>query len=259
MLSREAEFQSEAAHRCDTIALSSRMRSRRAAICLLIASGVIAASAGGIEFKWLAEQRTEHQAARSIALLDGRTCYQWRLNAAIFATPHPLHRAHHFVFSGDAYVSEVWLADCRDPEIDARLVCLKSFHHVRYIDFKKSSISDAAIEHLTGLAALARLDLSHTRITDAAIANLLRVQSLERLNLSFTSVTDTGLAQLDSLKHLKWLNVAGTKVTTAGIASLHGKTPSLQITSDFDANAVLTLRAAIGSPQTASSDFSPSI
>ena len=57
-------------------------------------------------------------------------------------------------------------------------------------------MTDAGLEHLTGLSKLEFLDLGDTQVTDAGLGHLAGLSELESLNLFNTQVTDAGLKEL---------------------------------------------------------------
>jgi len=80
---------------------------------------------------------------------------------------------------------------------------------------KETKITDAALEHLSGLANLQTLNLTGTQITDAGVRHLAGLTRLRKLLLAATSVSDAALMHLASLAQLDELNLHNTQVTDA--------------------------------------------
>ncbi len=117
------------------------------------------------------------------------------------------------------------------PITDGGLASLEGKHNLRWLELRKTKITDEGIKHLRG-TDLEELDLSTTNIGDAGLANLgdldlpnLKTLALEQLG----NVTDEGISHLARFKALEFLSVAGTKVTPAGVRHLKGKLPDVSI------------------------------
>jgi hypothetical protein len=120
------------------------------------------------------------------------------------------------------------LNDC--PITDTGLAALERKHNVRWLELRKTLITDEGLKHLRG-TDLELLDISTNKIDDAGLAALgeldlphLRVLSIENLHVS-----DEGLLHLARFKSLEFLSVAGTKVTPNGKRHLKGKLPQISI------------------------------
>lgn len=75
---------------------------------------------------------------------------------------------------------------------------------------------------------LRQVGLSGTSLTDAGLDGLTGIAALESLHLAETKITDSGLVKLAGCKNLRYLDVGGTRVTAAGIATLRKTLPQLE-------------------------------
>jgi len=119
------------------------------------------------------------------------------------------------------------------PITDEGLALFEGKKNVRWLELRKTKITDEGLKHLRG-TDLESLDISTTRIDDAGLANLaeLNFPNLKTVALEgLKNVTDDGIAHLERFKQLEFLSVAGTKVTPKGIKHLRSKLPNLTILS----------------------------
>jgi len=124
---------------------------------------------------------------------------------------------------------DLMLNNC--PITDDGLASLEGKHNLRWLELRKTKITDEGLKHLRG-TDLELLDLSTTKIGDAGLANLgdLDLPNLKTLALEqLTNVTDEGISHLARFKSLEFLSVAGTKVTPNGMRHLKNKLPELTI------------------------------
>jgi len=101
----------------------------------------------------------------------------------------------------------------------------------KLLDLHRTEVTDAELEHLTGLTKLETLDLSGTQVTDAGLVHLKGLTKLENLkvtgrnsNSNPSQITDAGLVHLKGLTNLKYLDLAFTQITDAGLVHLKGLT-----------------------------------
>lgn len=93
--------------------------------------------------------------------------------------------------------------DVRDDD----LVSLKKYPLAGRIDLTGTLITDAGLQHLTGLTGLTALCLGRTRVTDAGLQHLVELKELRELGLFQTEVTDAGLETLQALGKLQRLSL----------------------------------------------------
>jgi Leucine-rich repeat (LRR) protein len=121
----------------------------------------------------------------------------------------------------DTYPMPDWL---RQLVGEHRLSMFKVFDRVARVQLSGTSVADAEIAHLTGLANIEALYLNGTKVTDLGLADLRKLTKLDCLTIRGTAVTDSGLAHLGRLKNLELLDLSKTAVTDAGLAHLSGLT-----------------------------------
>jgi hypothetical protein len=117
------------------------------------------------------------------------------------------------------------------PITDDGLASLEGKHNLRWLELRKTKITDEGIKHLRG-TDLEELDLSATKVDDAGLANLgeIDLPNLKTLALEgLGKVTDEGISHLSRFKSLEFLSLAGTKVTPTGMRHLKGKLPEVTI------------------------------
>ena len=92
-------------------------------------------------------------------------------------------------------------------------------------------MSDAGLEHLSGLQNLARLNIyENNLVTNDGLTHLGKISSLEWLHVGATGISDEGLEQLAGLEKLKTLNVSFCPgVTGSGTDKLQDAIPGLLV------------------------------
>ena len=88
------------------------------------------------------------------------------------------------------------------------------------LDFTRSKLNDAGLEHIGKCTNLQRLWLQSTNVTDVGLINLETLSELTELRLSGTRVTDNGLRHLAKLLNLQQLWLTRTRVSDAGLQKL---------------------------------------
>ena len=119
--------------------------------------------------------------------------------------------------------------------IDGDLRGLAPCAHLQILDLSRTSVTDAGLEHLTGLADLTSLTLTGTRVTDAGMRHVAELRRLQSLDLQFTAVGDAGVKHLAGLTRLRTLKLYGPRLTDAGMAEL-GRLKDLSVLSLDDSD-----------------------
>lgn len=120
-------------------------------------------------------------------------------------------------------VTDITTVTLQDASVNdaviARLTSLGSseLQSLERLNLENTRVTDASLQHLSGLANLKRLVLENTDVTDAGLAYVSVLTSLEGLNLEQTQVSDLGLSRLKTLKHLRELSLNKTQVSDAGL------------------------------------------
>ena len=81
-------------------------------------------------------------------------------------------------------------------------------------------VIDQDLKPLSSARNLRRLELIHTSITDAGMGYLGGLAALEQLTISNADITDGGLRSISCLRELRILSLRGNKITDAGIVHL---------------------------------------
>jgi hypothetical protein len=180
-----------------------------AGVQLLSIALVAAAGFGVLQSVWVIQSRREFAAAAEVERLGGYVVWSWRLDKRIAEKQYPCYRPPSWLVPGDAFVEGVYLVNCRVPQLDQALACLRTFTGLRSVELGNAAITDAAVEQLAELSQLEWLDLHDTPITDAS------------------------LPRLATLKRLKWICLSGTQVTRRGLDDLLQRLPATRIQFDF--------------------------
>jgi hypothetical protein len=117
------------------------------------------------------------------------------------------------------------------PVTDEGFANLQGKKNVRWLELRKTKITNESIKYLRGMD-LEALDISITTIDDAGLASLgeLSFPNLQTLSIEkLKNVTDDGISHLSGFKKLEFVSIAGTKVTRTGIDRLRDKLPNVII------------------------------
>jgi hypothetical protein len=113
----------------------------------------------------------------------------------------------------------------------------------------ESAVTDAGVQHLTGMTGLVSLHLPGSRVTGRGLAKLAQLDNLRELVLSGGPLDDDDLRQLPFFSRLNRVDFSGTRITGPGLSHL-SRFPRLREVvlddtplSDEGARALSDLRA----------------
>ena len=120
---------------------------------------------------------------------------------------------------GMSNLASLRLDGCEIP--DEALEMIGMFGKLNLLHLEDGTMTDAAVEHLSGLVHLRSLSLKDCdQVGDAGVAHLQPLAGLTYLNLAGTQVSDKGVVHLARLKQLSSWSLAATQVTDRGVKSL---------------------------------------
>jgi hypothetical protein len=94
---------------------------------------------------------------------------------------------------------------------------------VREVDLTDSTLADADLEAIDGLASLERLTLNGCpNLSDRGLVHVRNLAKLTTLTLERTKITDAGLENLKGLSDLNILSLNWTRTSDAGLKHLEG-------------------------------------
>jgi hypothetical protein len=213
---------------------------------------VLAIGAGlGWTMHVVREARTQRESVSAIKEAGGDVFYDCELDpdrANMVRRPRYLEWLDGRV--GIDYFSNVVEVMLPGDLTDVELRLVGRFPRIERVlyDGSRSSVTDAWLAHLDGLANLRELDLSGTYITDAGLVHVKGMRRLRNLDLGGTGITDAGLVHLSGLTNLVTLDLRDTHVTKAGVVHLKGliNLRSLDVWgTGFDDFAAQDLRRAL--------------
>jgi hypothetical protein len=112
---------------------------------------------------------------------------------------------------------------------DGELSVLANFPQLRFLDLRKTAITNRGLIHLERLTKLQQLYLDSTLINDAGLSHLEGLTELRKLSLSETRITDLGLGFLKGLPNLEDVNLRETKVSREDVERLQKVFPKAVI------------------------------
>jgi thiol-disulfide isomerase/thioredoxin len=112
------------------------------------------------------------------------------------------------------------LSGSKVTDDDLRLVSYLA--DLRALHLHRTGVSDAGVEHLSGLKHLTTLTIGDTRITNAGLKALTALEQLELIGLHGTRVNDEGLIHLKAFPRLKSLFLSKSAVTDEGLRTVKG-------------------------------------
>ncbi|MFT5325341.1 MAG: hypothetical protein ACI8P0_003209 [Planctomycetaceae bacterium] len=83
------------------------------------------------------------------------------------------------------------------------------------VDFRGTTVGDAALENLAGLRRVRSVLLNETAVTDAGMATVGKVTTLQNVDLRGCTISNAGLEPLTALSELKALRLSGESGVTS--------------------------------------------
>ncbi|MFT4557662.1 MAG: hypothetical protein ACI92S_003034 [Planctomycetaceae bacterium] len=83
------------------------------------------------------------------------------------------------------------------------------------VDFRGTTVGDAALENLAGLRRVRSVLLNETAVTDAGMATVGKVTTLQNVDLRGCTISNAGLEPLTALPELKALRLSGESGVTS--------------------------------------------
>jgi len=113
---------------------------------------------------------------------------------------------------------------------------------IRYLNFRRTGITDRAITDLAGMKSVTQLDLAGTSITDQSMSAIRRMRNLQYVDLTDTHVTGDGISQLGAHQLLKHIDISGDVLTDEAVIQINAmaRLRSLGL-KDFDNNQLSRL------------------
>jgi acetyl esterase/lipase len=144
---------------------------------------------------------------------------------------------------------------------DEDLKALGAVEHLEVLKLDATGVTDAGLEHLSGLTGLRWLYLERTRITDAGLRALKPLRALTILDVAGTAAGDAGLERIARLESLAGLDLTGTRVTDAGLRSLAplGQLEVLRLSRTAVTDAGLEALSALHALKSLSLDGCPGV
>jgi len=123
----------------------------------------------------------------------------------------------------------------RESSVDGKTLAALSglSNNLAILQLARTSIDDAALEHLAGMQQLVRLDLARTRVTGAGLKSVVCLPELRWLNLFGSDVGDEAVELLAQLPREARLFLWGSQVSDAGVDQLRRARPDLVVQHDL--------------------------
>lgn len=106
--------------------------------------------------------------------------------------------------------------------------------NIAELDLSRTSITDAALDHISSFARMTKLNLASTKVGDAGVAKLSELKNLDWLNLYATQVSDAGLPAIAKIRSLQTMYFYKSKVTPDGLGKLKKVFPKAKIVGDLN-------------------------
>ncbi|MBN2590959.1 MAG: redoxin domain-containing protein [Sedimentisphaerales bacterium] len=122
---------------------------------------------------------------------------------------------------------------------------LTNFKSLKQLNCDNSSISDAALEHISKISSLERLTFALSQIKGPGLVHLKNLTSLKELSIPKTSITDDSLMYIKDIISLKRLALYDTQIGDNGLAALENMTSLERLTlgindREIDVNSPIT-------------------
>jgi len=197
---------------------------------LLIVVLVLSLPLGWIGWK-LEKAREQRKAVEAILKEGASVWYDYQMKketGVLIPGAEPPGPAWLRKLLGDDVFADVVQVFLRGDNVDSQLKQIKGFTKMRTLHTYKH-VTDAGLEHITGMKELKILSLDGSQITDEGLAHLSGLTELRLLMLSRTQITDAGLRHLNGLTKLTGLHVVDTRVTDDGAIELQEVLPNCEI------------------------------
>jgi internalin A len=171
-----------------------------------------------------AQAKRQMGAAESVTIQGGRIRYDSAIPVNPMTFPLLAGKELPHVIQVDLSV-----VNSNDVLYPLRLVHLREFPRLRYLNLSGTNMGDDQLIHITGCTELTQLKLDNTAITDDGLARLIGLKNLTSLSLSKTQVTDSGVIHLAGLPKLRLLQLKDTQVTDKGVENLQRTLPNATI------------------------------
>jgi len=164
--------------------------------------------------------RDQWLAVEAIGALGGEVVYEHQRTNSEPPGPEWLRQ-----LVGEEYFFSVFEVNLSGTLVnDATLAMIKRLTELKRFRHDDNLLTDAGLEHLSGLPNLEVLSLVQTQTSDAGLVHLKELRNLRSLFLYNNKITDAGLVHLNGLTNLQQLSLGQTRVTDAGWVHLQGLT-----------------------------------
>ena len=117
---------------------------------------------------------------------------------------------------------------------DEGMAALKGWKKLKRLNARGTKISDATLDHISGIASLESVNVGSAMVTDVGIERLVSLPNLKGLSIGGNELGDAGLHALREMPGLVSLDLGGTQGTDSNLWSIN--------MSEVGLEAVLTLK-----------------
>jgi hypothetical protein len=174
---------------------------------------------------WLAREQAD--AIRKLQVTGGHIAFDFQLDDQENwkRDPEPFAPAWLRSAVGEDYFRDVVIVNLdegSDPT-DDDLAAVRRLTSLRQLTlYNRPRLTDACLQHISGLRDLRWLALNGTQITGTGLRYIKGLNRLEGFSADHAPITDEGLSHLQHLKSLRFLMLNHTNVTDAGMTYLSG-------------------------------------